>query len=450
MNIHILGICGTFMGSLALLARDIGYRVSGSDSNIYPPMSTQLKEQGIEIMDGYKPEHLQHKPDLVVVGNTMSRGNPAIEYMLAEGLPYESGPQWLSNHVLRDRHVLAVAGTHGKTTTSSILAWILDYAGLNPGFLIGGVVENFGVSARISDSKYFVVEADEYDTAFFDKRAKFVHYRARTLLVNNIEFDHADIYSDVADIRKQFNHLLRTIPGNGLVVRHHGDEEIDRVIEEGCWTPTVEFGVDSKQWRVEPRSNDYSSFDISFEGESRGSVEWQLIGRHNAENALAAIACAGDAGVDSRLACEALSGFKSVKRRLQLRGSARGVNVYDDFAHHPTAIEATLEALRSSVGPGHRVMAVLEPRSNTMRMGVHKDTLAASLDGADRVFMFQPAEVEWDLKKSMQPLGKRAGVFEAVDSLVEELVSELKPGDHVLVMSNGGFQGIHEKILNSL
>ncbi len=450
MNIHILGICGTFMGSLALLARDIGYQVSGSDSNVYPPMSTQLQEQGIEIMDGYKPEHLQHKPDLVVVGNTMSRGNPAIEYILAEGLPYESGPQWLSNHVLKDRHVLAVAGTHGKTTTSSILAWILDYAGLNPGFLIGGVVENFGVSARTSDSKYFVVEADEYDTAFFDKRAKFVHYRARTLLVNNIEFDHADIYPGVADIRKQFNHLLRTIPGNGLIVRHHGDEEIDRVIEEGCWTPSVSFGVNSKQWRLEPRAKDYSSFDISFEGESRGSVAWQLIGRHNAENALAAIACAGHAGVDSRLACEALSAFKSVKRRLQLRGTVNGVNVYDDFAHHPTAIEATLEALRSSVGPGSRIMAVLEPRSNTMRMGVHKDTLAASLDGADRVFMFQPSDIEWDLEKSMQALGNRAGIFEIVDSLVSELVKEVNSGDHILVMSNGGFQGIHEKILASL
>ena len=450
MNIHILGICGTFMGSLALLARDMGFQVSGSDSNVYPPMSTQLQHEGIEVMDGYDPAYLAQRPDLVVVGNTLSRGNPAIEYMLNQGMAYVSGPQWLADHVLQGKHVLAVSGTHGKTTTSSMLAWILEYAGLKPGFLIGGVVENFGVSARLGDSNYFVVEADEYDTAFFDKRAKFIHYRARTLLLNNIEYDHADIYPGMDEIRRQFHHLLRPVPGNGLVVRHEPDMEIDRVIQDGCWTPCQGFGLESSQWALQPQSKDYSRFAISFAGESRGDVSWDLIGRHNAENALAAVACANNVGVESGLACRALADFKSVKRRLQLRGSVNGVNVYDDFAHHPTAITATLEALRSSVGPDSRIIAVLEPRSNTMRMGVHSDTLAASLAAADMVYMFQPEGLKWDLAASLKPLGEGIFISTSVDSIVEELVNGIGSGDQVLVMSNGGFQGIHEKILKTL
>lgn len=438
------------MGSLALLARELGYQVSGSDSNVYPPMSTQLQEQGIEIMDGYSPANLQHKTDLVIVGNTLSRGNPAVEFMLNENMAYQSGPQWLAENVLRQRHVLAVAGTHGKTTSSTILAWILEHAGLQPGFLIGGVAENFGVSARLGESPLFVVEADEYDTAFFDKRAKFVHYRARTLLLNNIEYDHADIYDDLDAIRRQFHHLLRTVPEQGLVVRNASDSEIDRVIKAGCWTPQVSFGCDSGQWLGKAVNADYSKFDVSFENAYKGTVDWPLIGRHNAENALASIACAHHVGVEPALACEALTGFKSVKRRLQLRGCINDVSVYDDFAHHPTAISATLAALRSRVGSNTRIIAVLEPRSNTMRMGVHQDTLASSLVDADRVFIFEPEGLGWDLKDSMRTLGEKCRVMVSVESLVAELLVELGAGDQVLVMSNGGFQGIHEKILDGL
>lgn len=447
MHIHILGICGTFMGGIALLARAAGHRVTGSDANVYPPMSEQLAAAGIEIRKGYSADHLRPAPDCVVVGNVMSRGNPAVEYLLDQGLPYTSGPQWLSEHVLRGRWVLAVAGTHGKTTTSSMLAWILERAGLQPGFLIGGVPEGFGVSARLGQGPFFVVEADEYDTAFFDKRSKFVHYRPRTLVLNNLEFDHADIFDDLAAIERQFHHLVRIVPGSGLIVANGEDANLARVLERGCWTPVERFGAGP--WAVRPVRSDGSEFDVVLDGHPQGRVTWGLLGRHNMLNAVAAVAAARHAGVPPREAVAALGSFRNVKRRLELRGEAGGVRVYDDFAHHPTAIALTLQGLRARVADAPLV-AVLEPRSNTMRMGVHAGRLAEALSVADQVVVLRPQDLDWDLGAALAPLGARLGLFGSVDEIVAHVAATAPEGAHVLVMSNGGFGDIHRRLLAAL
>jgi UDP-N-acetylmuramate: L-alanyl-gamma-D-glutamyl-meso-diaminopimelate ligase len=450
MKIHILGICGTFMGSIAVLAKELGHEVSGSDANVYPPMSTQLRDQGIELMEGYAESHLSPAPDMVVVGNTLSRGNPAIEYLLDANLHYQSGPEWLADNILRNRHVLAVAGTHGKTTTSSMLAWILEAAGRTPGFLIGGIVENFGVSARGGDSNLFVVEADEYDTAFFDKRSKFIHYHPRTVVINNIEYDHADIFDDIDAIRREFHRMIRVVPASGQIIRQAEDVEIDRVLEQECWTPIVTFGGEKGQWSAQPGEDDYSSFGVCFAGKHIAEVNWGLIGKHNAENALAAIAAAAHVGVEPAEACKALVSFKSVKRRLELLDCVNGISIYDDFAHHPTAINLTLAALRAKVGSEQRIIAVLEPRSNTMRMGVHRDSLAVALTVADMVLMFEPADLDWDLGESLAELGDKCTIFKEVDGIVTSLAEDSRTGDQILVMSNGAFQGIHDKLLKKL
>jgi UDP-N-acetylmuramate: L-alanyl-gamma-D-glutamyl-meso-diaminopimelate ligase len=450
MHIHILGICGTFMGGIALIARALGHRVSGSDANVYPPMSTQLEEAGITLMEGFDPKHLDPAPDMVVVGNAMSRGNPAVEYMLERGLRYTSGPQWLAEHVLHDRWVLAVAGTHGKTTTSSMLAWILEDAGLKPGFLIGGVPHNFGVSARAGDAPFFVVEADEYDTAFFDKRSKFVHYRPRTLVMNNLEFDHADIFDDLAAIQRQFHHLVRTVPGNGLLISPLDDRNLHEVLDRGCWTPLEQFDVGAEAtWHAAAASADGSAFDVICEGERVGRVEWTLTGAHNIANALAALAAARHAGVPAKTGVEALCRFENVKRRMELRGEVNGVKVYDDFAHHPTAIASTLHGLRAQVGEG-RIHAVLEPRSNTMRMGVHAGRLAESLAEADLVQVYCPPDLGWDARAALAPLGQRLHVTQTTQAIVERLAATVESGDTILVMSNGGFENIHQRILEAL
>ena len=448
MHIHILGICGTFMGGIAVLARQLGYQVSGSDAHVYPPMSTQLREQGIELMEGYDPAHLDPAPDCVVIGNALSRGNPAVEQVLDRGIAYTSGAQWVAENVLHGRWVLAVAGTHGKTTTSAMLAWILEYANLKPGFLIGGVPENFGVSARLGDEPFFVIEADEYDTAFFDKRSKFVHYRPRTAILNNLEFDHADIFPDIAAIRRQFHHLVRSVPRSGLLVTNGTDPQLAETLAMGCWTPVEKFGV-ATGWQAEPLLPDGSRFRVLFQGKEQGNVEWDLIGTHNVLNALAAIAAARHAGVPAKTGCAALKEFRNVKRRMEVRGTARGVTVYDDFAHHPTAIHATLDALRARVG-GKRIVAVLEARSSTMRMGVHRAELGPALAGADQVLLFQPADFPWDIKIVTEALNGRARVFRSVDEIVTLLGQELRADDQVLVMSNGGFEGIHAKLLARL
>ncbi len=450
MKIHILGICGTFMGGIALIARAMGHEVSGSDENVYPPMSTQLEAAGIDLMRGYAPEHLDPPPDQVVVGNALSRGNPAVEQLLELGLDYTSGPQWLAENVLRERWVLAVAGTHGKTSTSGMLAWILDYAGLSPGFLIGGVPRNFGLSARAGEAPFFVIEADEYDTAFFDKRSKFVHYRPRTLVMNNLEFDHADIFDDLAAIQRQFHHLVRTVPGNGLIVAPLDDAGLHQVLDMGCWTAVEHFDPDTQTaWHVRDATPDGSAFDVLCEGERVGRVVWSLTGRHNIGNALAALAAARHAGVPPALGIAALAEFRNVKRRMELLGEVRGVRVFDDFAHHPTAIGTTLEGLRRHVG-GRRILAVLEPRSNTMRMGVHKDTLAGSLDLADEVWVFAPDSLEWDAAGVLAGLGRRLHVCGSTQEIVDSVVATAGDGDQVLVMSNGGFEGIHQRLLDAL
>jgi UDP-N-acetylmuramate: L-alanyl-gamma-D-glutamyl-meso-diaminopimelate ligase len=451
MHIHILGICGTFMGGIAQLARAAGHEVSGSDANVYPPMSTQLEAAGIALQEGFHPEHLQPAPDQVVVGNALSRGNPAVEYLLDQGLAYTSGPQWLAEHVLRDRWVLAVAGTHGKTSTSSILAWILEYAGLKPGFLIGGVPNNFGISARMGDSPFFVVEADEYDTAFFDKRSKFVHYRPRTAILNNLEFDHADIFADVAAIQRQFHHLVRTIPASGLIVSNAEDGNLSEVLEMGCWTPveTVSVGEFPAQWRARKLVADGSRFEVWFEGERQGEASWDQLGDHNVHNALAAIAAARHAGVPVAQALAALGEFRGVKRRMEVRGIARGATVYDDFAHHPTAIETTLAGLRGKVG-GARILAVLEPRSNTMRLGVHRAAIAPALALADRVWLYEPPDLGWNLADVAQAAKPPTDVLPSIDALIAAIAAEARPGDHIVIMSNGGFGGIHARLLAAL
>ena len=450
MNIHILGICGTFMGGIALLARALGHEVSGSDANVYPPMSTQLEAAGIRLSEGYDPAHLRPAPDCVVVGNAMSRGNPAVEYVLDAGLPYVSGPQWLAEQVLRQRWVLAVAGTHGKTSTASLLAWILEDAGLDPGFLIGGVPLNFGVSARLGASPFFVVEADEYDTAFFDKRSKFVHYRPRTLILNNLEFDHADIFDDLAMIQRQFHHLVRTVPGSGLIVAPAEDQALNEVLEMGCWTPVERFSPDGPAaWHAGRTNPDGSRFEVLCHGRKAGTVAWALNGRHNVANALAALAAARHAGVPPSGAIKSLGSFRNVRRRMELRGETGGVRVYDDFAHHPTAIETTLAGLRARVGE-ERIFAVLEPRSNTMRMGVHAERLATSLWAADLVLVHTPPGLGWDAERVFEPLGARVRLLPAVADIVTAIAAEARPGDHVLVMSNGGFGNIHQRLLDAL
>ena len=455
MRIHILGVGGSFMGGLAVLAREMGHHVSGSDSRIYPPMSDQLADLGIRLFDGYAAENLADGPDLVVIGNAMSRGNPEVEAVLDRGLRYTSGAQWLADHVLASRWVLAVAGTHGKTTTTSMLAWILDSAGMDPGFLVGGVPENFGVSARMGTTPFFIVEADEYDTAFFDKRSKFVHYRPRTLIINNLEYDHADIFPDIEAIKLQFHHLVRTVPGSGLIVANAADRNIEATLAMGCWTPVEHFN-DPRSWSVGLAKEDGSQFEVRLAGVAEGSVSWPLLGMHNALNAEAAIAAARHAGVPPAIATEALAGFRNVKRRLELRGAVAGVTVYDDFAHHPTAIAATLGALRAHVGTA-RILAVVEARSNTMRLGVHRDQLAPALEAADRVLLYQGADLKWDmgpvtaeLNHRQPPDTGRARVYGSVQDIIDALAAEARAGDHVLVMSNGSFENIHERLLDRL
>lgn len=455
MKIHILGICGTFMGGIALLAKQAGHEVSGCDANVYPPMSTQLEEQGITLCEGFRGEDIPADVDEVVIGNAMSRGNEAVEYVLNNNIAYTSGPEWLAKHVLKQRWVLAVAGTHGKTTTSSMLAWMLEYAGLNPGFLIGGIPANFGLSARSGDTPFFVVEADEYDTAFFDKRSKFIHYHPRTAVLNNLEFDHADIFEDLDAIKKQFHHFVRTIPGDGLIIKNGEDRNIASVLEMGCWSQLAAIHKDhdpshrDDDWSIGESSKDGKQFDVLLDGKVVASVNWNLHGAHNRMNALAAIAAAQHAGVPVELSCEALSEFTGIKRRLEVRGEVDGITVYDDFAHHPTAIEETLTAMKEVKAEG-RVFAVLEPRSNTMRMGVHKESLADSWQQADEVCLYQPEGLDWDLGDVVSASKVPAKVFPSTDKIIEHLISEVASGDHILIMSNGGFEGIHQRLLDAL
>ncbi len=437
------------MGGIAALARAAGHRVTGADQNVYPPMSTQLEALGIDIVEGYGPEALDPAADVVVVGNVMTRGMPVVEALLDSGRPYTSGPEWLARHVLADRWVLGVAGTHGKTTTSSILAWLLEDAGLDPGFLIGGVPGNFGISARLGSAPFFVVEADEYDTAFFDKRSKFVHYRPRTLILNNLEFDHADIFPDLAAIRRQFHHLVRTVPGTGLIVANGADAHLGEVLEMGCWTPVETFsGPDEGgQWQVAADAD--GGLEVMAAGRREGRARWRMPGLHNAENALAAVLAARHAGVPMATSLAALERFEGIRRRMERRGAVAGVTVYDDFAHHPTAIARTLDGLRRKVGR-ERIVAVVEPRSNTMRMGVHVDELGAALADADAVYLFRPPGLTWDLDVVADGLEPPGTVSDTIDDLLARLVSDLRKGDHVLVMSNGGFGGVHQKLLDAL
>jgi UDP-N-acetylmuramate: L-alanyl-gamma-D-glutamyl-meso-diaminopimelate ligase len=445
-HLHILGICGTFMGGIAAIAKAAGYRVTGCDANVYPPMSDQLEALGIQLTEGFGAEQLALRPDLWLIGNVVTRGNPLMEAILDRGARYVSGPQWLAEHVLAGRHVLAVAGTHGKTTVSAMIAWVLERAGRNPGFLIGGVPLDFPVSARHTGSNLFVIEADEYDTAFFDKRSKFVHYQARTALLNNLEFDHADIFDDLAAIERQFHHFVRTVPRSGLVIANGADAAVERVLTLGCWTPVERFGVRAGWQAGAPDAS--GAFEVAWQGKVLGRVRWQLQGSHSRLNALAAIAAARHAGVDPAEAIASLGAFSGVRRRMQLRGGVRGVSVYDDFAHHPTAIRTTLEGLRERVGPA-RILAVLEPRSNTMKRGVMKDALPASLAAADRIYLYT-AGIDWDAQALFAPLGARVRCLSDLDALVAAVAAEARSGDQVLVMSNGGFGGIHGKLLDRL
>lgn len=449
MHIHILGICGTFMGGVALMARELGMTVSGSDANVYPPMSDQLAAAGINLQQGYLPEHLEPAPDLVVMGNAMSRGNPAVEYVLNKGLPYISGPQWLADYVLKDKWVLAVSGTHGKTTTTSLLTWILEDAGMAPGFLIGGVPANFGETARLGDTPFFVIEADEYDTAFFDKRSKFVHYHPRTLVINNLEFDHADIFDDLAVIQKQFHHLVRTIPSEGLIITPEAEPAIEQTLDMGVWTARQTIGIGQGELQAVSVATDGSQFIIEYQGEHVADVEWTMLGMHNVQNALAAIAAAHHVGVTYQQAAEALSRFKGIKRRMELRGEVNAIKVYDDFAHHPTAIQTTIAGLRANIGE-RKLIAILEPRSNTMKMGVHQQTLAGSLTAADRVILFEDEGLSLSLAAIQQQLGDKATIKKSIDDIINIVVDEAQSGDEILIMSNGGFGGIHQRLLTAL
>jgi len=466
-HVHILGIGGTFMGGVAAIAKAAGFRVTGSDLNVYPPMSTQLAALGIEFIQGYGAQQLDLRPDIVIVGNALSRGSPVVEAMLDRGMAYTSGPLWLAEEVLRDRHVIAVTGTHGKTTTTAMLCWILEHAGLEPGFLVGGVPANFESSARLGRPPFFVIEADEYDTAFFDKRAKFVHYRPRTVILNNLEYDHADIYPDLASIRRQFNQLLRTVPAAGRLIVNAEDKELAAMLALGCWTPRETFGLAAApapasravanacacanpDWRaLVDKDSAAGRFAVHFKGKAVAEVSWDLLGEHNVMNALAAIGAAAHAGVAPERAAEALQAFRGVKRRMEVRGVVDEVTVYDDFAHHPTAIETTLRGLRARVG-AQRIIAVLEPRSNTMKLGVHREQLAPALSLADQAWFLDAADLSWDLKAALEPLARRAHIAATVDELVKGLAGEARAGDHVLVMSNGGFGGLHEKLLAAL
>ncbi len=472
MHLHILGICGTFMGGIALIARAAGHRVTGCDANVYPPMSNQLAAQGIELIEGWNADQIALKADVFVIGNVVTRGNPLMEEILERGLPYISGPQWLRENVLAGKWVVAVAGTHGKTTVAAMVAWILEESGLAPGFLIGGIPSNFGVSARLPGpnsgsersisgfrlaerdiqkgeqpdiSPFFVVEADEYDTAFFDKRSKFLHYPARTTVLNNLEFDHADIFPDLAAIETQFHHFVRTLPASGLIVANGADEALARVLARGCYTPVEHYGV-AAGWSAGARYPD--GFDVRWKGQHQGRVNWTLTGAHNEANALAAIAATRHCGVAPAQAIAAFGAFEGVKRRMEVRGIVNGITVYDDFAHHPTAIETTLEGLRSKVD-GERILAVIEPRSNTMKLGAMKDRLAPSLAAADRVFCYG-AGLQWDAQAALAPLGAKATVFDDLRRLIEAIAGAARRGDHVLIMSNGGFGGIHDKLLAQL
>jgi UDP-N-acetylmuramate: L-alanyl-gamma-D-glutamyl-meso-diaminopimelate ligase len=448
-HIHILGIGGTFMGGVAAIAKAAGFRVTGSDLNVYPPMSTQLQALGIEFVQGYGAEQLDLEPDMVVVGNALSRGSPVVEAMLDRGMAYTSGPLWLAEQVLHARHVIAVTGTHGKTTTTAMLTWILEHAGLEPGYLVGGVPGNFDSSARLGKPPFFVIEADEYDTAFFDKRAKFVHYRPRTAILNNLEYDHADIYPDVASIRRQFNQLLRTVPGAGRLIVNAQDAELAATLRDGCWTPRESFGSGGDWTAHIAKDSAASRFAVHFQGREVANVAWSLIGEHNVMNALAAIGAAQHAGVPPERAAQALNAFRGVKRRMEVRGEASGVTVYDDFAHHPTAIEATLKGLRARVGAA-RIIVVLEARSNTMKLGVHREQLAPALALADKSWLLNSPDLGWDLGSAVSSMGDRASLARTVDALVVGLAAEARAGDHVLVMSNGGFGGVHEKLLAAL
>ena len=446
MHVHILGICGSFMGGIAAIAKSLGHKVTGSDKNVYPPMSTQLEALGIELTEGYCESQFDPAPDMVVIGNAMSRGTPAVEYVLNRNLPYTSGPQWLLDNLLKDRWVIGLSGTHGKTTTSSMVAWILEHAGLNPGYLIGGVPENFGVSARVGESPFFVIEADEYDSAFFDKRSKFVHYRPKTLVINNLEFDHADIFADLGAIQTQFHHLVRMVPENGLILTPNNTPAIEDMLKKGCWSSRQSLG---KEWHAELLKKDGSEFNVLHNGVIAGTVTWALVGQHNVDNALVAIAAAHHAGVTLPDAIDALSFFKNVKRRMEVKGEVNNITLYDDFAHHPTAIATTLDGLRKKVGNA-RILAVLEPRSNTMKMGVHKDTLANSWQKADEVYLYEPEGMDWSLVDSVAHSNAPTHCFRDVEKIVQGVCNVAQPGDHILVMSNGGFEGIHGRILDAL
>ncbi|MCK8101927.1 UDP-N-acetylmuramate:L-alanyl-gamma-D-glutamyl-meso-diaminopimelate ligase [Pseudoalteromonas sp. 2CM36K] len=444
MHIHILGICGTFMGGIAAIAKSLGHKVTGSDQNVYPPMSTQLEELGIELTQGYDVSQLEPAPDIVVIGNAMSRGNPCVEYVLDKSLPYTSGPEWLKHNLLQDSWVLAVAGTHGKTTTASMLAWILEYAGLKPGFLIGGIVQNFGLSARIGETPFFVIEADEYDTAFFDKRSKFVHYLPRTLILNNLEFDHADIFEDLNAIKKQFHHLIRTLSQSGKVLWPKDDEALSDVIAKGLWSESETLGND---WDYQLLKADGSQFNVLLNTQLQGVVNWQAIGEHNVKNAMMAIAAARHVGIAIEHSIAALGEFISPKRRMELKANINNIKVYDDFAHHPTAIQTTLAGLRAKVG-NDKIIAILEPRSNTMKMGVHQFTLLDSLRDADEVLLFEPENLSWSLKEQAEKAGMQC--FDSTIAIIETVLESIEPNQHVLIMSNGGFNGLHQQLVDGL
>ncbi|GEB71022.1 UDP-N-acetylmuramate:L-alanyl-gamma-D-glutamyl-meso-diaminopimelate ligase [Pseudoalteromonas carrageenovora] len=444
MHIHILGICGTFMGGIAAIAKSLGHKVTGSDQNVYPPMSTQLEELGIELTQGFNVNQLEPKPDMVVIGNAMSRGNPCVEYVLDKGLPYTSGPEWLKHNLLQNSWVLAVAGTHGKTTTASMLAWILEYAGLKPGFLIGGIVQNFGVSAKVGETPFFVIEADEYDTAFFDKRSKFVHYLPRTLILNNLEFDHADIFEDLNAIKKQFHHLMRTLPQSGKVIWPKQDVALSDVTNQGLWSESETLDGD---WTYELIKADGSEFNVLLNNEHQGTVNWQAIGEHNVKNAIMAIAAARHVGIAIDHSIAALGEFISPKRRMELKANINNIKVYDDFAHHPTAIKTTLAGLRAKVGD-EKIIAILEPRSNTMKMGVHQYTLLDSLRDADDVLLFEPDNLSWSLKEQADKAGMQC--FNSTQTIIDSVLANIKPDQHILIMSNGGFNGLHQQLVDGL
>jgi len=446
MHLHILGICGTFMAGIAIFARQLGHKVTGTDAATYPPMTTQLKAQGIEYYTGYAVEHLNPQPDCVIIGNALSRGNIEIEYVLNHNIPYISGAQWLSENILKNQWVLAIAGTHGKTSAASMLAWILESADLSPSFLIGGIPSNFGVSARLTTGKFFVIEADEYDTAFFDKRSKFLHYRPRTLVLNNLEFDHADIFPDLAAIQRQFHYLVRTVPSEGLIIYNRQDN-LKAVLNQGVWTnlEIIDEDKSDSDWRAKSLNEENSHFEVYYRGQKQGNVSWDLIGKHNIFNALSAISSANHIGVSVEKACESLKLFQGVKRRLELRGVVNNIRIYDDFAHHPTAIAATVQALRQRVG-NEKIIVILEPRSNTMRMGVHQDVLADSLKLANTVLLYKPENLAWDLTKIQNAL-PNIKIFNNINHLIDDVIATVQAKNHVLIMSNGGFQNIHTRLL---